>query len=398
MGRGRASILVAVVALTGCAGLRPATTSEPRPRTVERRAPQAAPASRNRIWISPATLRHLPTTGAAWDRLLADAEADPGTADVADQDSAHDVATLAAALVCARTNSPELCDKARAGVVSAIGTERGGRWLAVGRNLTAYVIAADVMGLRADGDPESAGTRVETWIRGFETERLADNNTGEPIPVIPFASGSNASAQEGAAYVAVAAYLGDRAALERAWDAFRTYLCDPSAPDRERIDLHRGVEAGWAYDDRHPCAVDPAGAAKRVPPGRPGAGQLVQLDGAIINDMARGGDLAWPPGTTQYPWVGLEGLVPAAVMLDRAGYPALTVADGAVLRAVRYLRDLELSTGSGTWFRERRCNEIIQLVNVAYGVHFRVDLPAGGGRTVGYTDWTHATWDAAPAG
>jgi hypothetical protein len=398
MGRGRASILVAVVALTGCAGLRPATTSEPRPATVERRAPQTAPASRNGIWISPATLRHLPTTGAAWDRLLADAEADPGTADVADQNSGQDVATLAAALVCARTNSPELCDKARAGVVSAIGTERGGRWLAVGRNLTAYVIAADVMGLRADGDPESAGTRVETWIRGFETERLADNNTGEPIPVIPFASGSNASAQEGAAYVAVAAYLGDRAALERAWDAFRTYLCDPSAPDRERIDLHRGVEAGWAYDDRHPCAVDPAGAAKRVPPGRPGAGQLVQLDGAIINDMARGGDLAWPPGTTQYPWVGLEGLVPAAVMLDRAGYPALTVADGAVLRAVRYLRDLELSTGSGTWFRERRCNEIIQLVNVAYGVHFSVDLPAGGGRTVGYTDWTHATWDAAPAG
>jgi len=398
MGRGRASILVAVVALTGCAGLRPATTSEPGPATVERRAPQTAPASRNGIWISPATLRHLPTTGAAWDRLLADAEADPVTADVADQDSGQDVATLAAALVCARTNSPQLCDKARAGVVSAIGTERGGRWLAVGRNLTAYVIAADVMGLRADGDPESAGTRVETWIRGFETERLADNNTGEPIPVIPFASGSNASAQEGAAYVAVAAYLGDRAALERAWDAFRTYLCDPSAPDRERIDLHRGVEAGWAYDDRHPCAVDPAGAAKRVPPGRPGAGQLVQLDGAIINDMARGGDLAWPPGTTQYPWVGLEGLVPAAVMLDRAGYPALTVADGAVLRAVRYLRDLELSTGSGTWFRERRCNEIIQLVNVAYGVHFSVDLPAGGGRTVGYTDWTHATWDAAPAG
>ena len=399
MGRGRASILVAVVALSGCAGLRPATTPEPRPATVESRAPQTAPAPRsNGIWISPATLRHLPMTGAAWDRLLADAEADPGSADVADQDSGHDVATLAAALVCARTQNPELCDKARAGVVAAIGTERGGRWLAVGRNLTAYVIAADVMGLRADGDPDSAGTRVETWIRGFETERLADNNTGEPSPFIPFASGSNASAQEGAAYAAVAAYLGDRVALERAWDAFRTYLCDPSAPDREHIDLHRGVESGWAYDDRHPCAVNPAGAAKQVPPGRPGAGQVVPLDGAIINDMARGGDLAWPPGTTQYPWVGLEGLVPAAVILDRAGYPAFAVADRAVLRAVRYLRDLELSTGSGTWFRERRCNEIVQLVNVAYGAHFRVDLPTGGGRTVGYTDWTHATWDAGPTG
>ncbi len=399
VGRGRASILVAVVALSGCAGQRAATTSEPRPAKVERPAPSPTPAPRSDgIWISAATLSHLPTTGAAWERLLADAEADPGSADVADQDSGHDVATLATALVCARTHSPELCDKARAGVLSASGTERGARWLAVGRNLTAYVIAADVMGLRADGDAASAGTRVETWIRGFETERLADNNTGEPAPFIPFASGSNASAQEGAAYAAVAAYLGERAALERAWDAFRTYVCDPSALDRERIDLHRGVEAGWAHDDRHPCAVNPAGAAKQIPPGRPGAGQVVPVGGAIINDMARGGDLAWPPGTTQYPWVALEGLVPAAVILHRAGYPAFAVAGRAVLRAVGYLRDLQLSTGSGRWFQERRSNEIIQLVNVAYGARFRVDLPAGAGRTVGYTDWTHATWDARPAG
>jgi len=392
-------MLVAVVALSGCAGHRPATTAQPPPSTVERPAPQTAPEPRsNGIWISPGMLRRLPTMGAAWERLLADAEADPGSADVADQDSGHDVATLAAALACARTDRPELCDKARSGVVSAIGTEHGGRWLAVGRNLTAYVIAADVIGLRDDGDPGSPGTRVETWIRGFQTERLADNNTGEPSPFIPFASGSNASAQEGAAYAAVAAYLGDRAELARAWDAFRTYVCDPSAPDREHIDLHRGVQAGWANDDRHPCAVNPAGAAKQVPPGLPGAGQVLQIGGAIINDMARGGDLAWPPGTTQYPWVGLEGLVPAAVILNRAGYPAFAVADRAVLRAVAYLRDLQLSTGSGRWFRERRSNEIIQLVNVAYGAHFRVDLPVGAGRTVGYTDWTHATWDAGPKG
>ena len=113
------------------------------------------------------------------------------------------------------------------------------------------------------------------------------------------------------------------------------------------------------------------------------------MGGAIINDMARGGDLAWPPGTTQYPWVALEGLVPAAVILDRAGYPAFAVADRAVLRAVRYLWDLQLATQSGRWFQERRSSEILQLVNVAYGARFPVDLPAGAGRTVGYTDWTH---------
>ena len=37
-------------------------------------------------------------------------------------------------------------------------------------------------------------------------------------------------------------------------------------------------------------------------------------------------------------------------------------------------------------------------MNVAYGAHFQVDLPAGAGRTVGYTDWTHATWRDPSAG
>jgi hypothetical protein len=61
-----------------------------------------------------------------------------------------------------------------------------------------------------------------------------------------------------------------------------------------------------------------------------------------------------------------------------------------VLRTVQYLWDLKLATQSGRWFQERRSNEILQLVNVTYGTRFPVELPTGGGRTVGYTDWTHA--------
>jgi hypothetical protein len=393
-------VIVVAITLCGCGSEARESTADDAPRggaTVS--APVGAETGRpDGIWVDAATVRRGPTSGAAWEGLLADAQANPGPADLADQDSGHDVATLAAALVCARTATPELCDKARTGLLSAIATERGGRWLAVGRNLTAYVVAADVLGLRADSDAVSAGSRVEAWIRGFLTARLEHNNSGQPIGFIPFGSGSNASAQEGAAYAAVAAYLGDAAALRRAWDAFRTYVCDPSAPDHERIDLRHGVEAGWAHDARRSCAVNPAGATKDVPEGRPGAGQVRPIGGAIINDMARGGDSAWPPGTTQYPWVALEGLVPAAVILHRAGYPAFAVADRAVLRAVQYLWDLKLSTQSGRWFQERRSSEILQLVNVAYGTRFPVELPAGAGRTVGYTDWTHATWEGGPAG
>lgn len=341
------------------------------------------------IWVSVDSLRERSTSGAAWESVLRDARRDAGRADVSDQDSEHDVYTLAAALACVRIGEP-YCEKARSQVVDAIGTEEGGRWLAVGRNLTSYVIAADLLGLRADDDPNSAGSRVEAWIRSFLTKRLAHNNTGEPIPLIPFASGSNASAQEGAAYAAVAAYAGDREALDRAWDAFRTYACDPTAPDREGIDLEKGIAHGWAHDEANACAINPKGTTKRVPDGRPGAGRVVRIDGAIINDMRRGGSFRHEPGYTQYPWVGLEGVVPAAVILSRAGYPAFEVADSAVLRAVDYLHWLRETTGEERWFDGERADEIVHLVNAAYDRDFRIEDDAvGPGRTIGYTDWVH---------
>lgn len=55
------------------------------------------------IWIGPEQISQLPTSGVAWDAVLADAERDFGIADISDQDSKHDNYTLAAALVCART-------------------------------------------------------------------------------------------------------------------------------------------------------------------------------------------------------------------------------------------------------------------------------------------------------
>ncbi len=211
----------------------------------------------NSIWVSPAELAVLPVSGSAWKAVLSKAD-DGGTADVSDQNSNHDTATLAAALVCVRLSDPVDCNKARGGLLAAIGTEEGGRWLAVGRNMLAYTIAADLLSLHADGNPRSDGSRIEAWLAGFLTRTLSHNNdSSRQVPLAPFESGSNASAQEGAVYIAIAAYLGDREALNRGWDAFRTYACDPSAPDREDIDLNRGVEYGWAADIMHPVPSIP---------------------------------------------------------------------------------------------------------------------------------------------
>lgn len=341
------------------------------------------------IWVDRARLMLHPTSGSAWDRVLEDAERDHGSANIADQDSNHDVYTLAAALACARAD--QHCAKARNGVLGAIGTESGARWLAVGRNLGAYIIAADLLGLRADGIPASDGTRVQEWIESWLTKELLDNNSSELRAIAPFHSSVNAAAQEGFAYVAVAAYLQDTAALGRAWDAFRTFACDPAAPDDEDIYLDPAVTDGWAHDNRRPCAVNPLGTRKTVPSGLPGAGGIYRVDGALIGDMRRGGVFQWKPGYTSYPWVGLEGLIPAALLLDRAGYPAFEVADRAVLRTHEYLWQLRDSTGDARWFDGTRAREIVQLVNAVYHTAFPVNDVTGAGRTVGYTAWTHPT-------
>ncbi len=350
-----------------------ASTEEPNP-----------PAVSDGIWVSPGVLASLPTSGTAWDNLLSAAnDLDPSGANVSDQDSHHDQYTLAAALVCARTGDATLCQRAQAALVNAIDTESGGRWLAVGRNVGAYAIAADLLNLRADGDPNSDGSRVEAWLARFLTRTLSHNNDSSQQITLresAWASGSNASAQEGFIHVAIAAYLGDQSELDWAWGRYRRHVCDLGAPDPSGIDLSKGVAYGWAHDDQNPCAINPKGTQK----------QGVRIDGAIINDMRRGGEFQVYPGYTQYPWVGLEGLVPAAVILHRAGYPAFSIADTAVKRTYDYLWFLRNHTGNVDWFDGMRASETTQLVNVAYGTSFIATRADRRGRTVGFTAWSHA--------
>jgi hypothetical protein len=88
-------------------------------------------------------------TGAAWDRLKTAAVGNLGTPNIADQNSQHDTTTLAAALVYGRMGDAHYRSKAAEAIIAAIGTERGGRTLALGRNLVSYVIAADLIDRRA---------------------------------------------------------------------------------------------------------------------------------------------------------------------------------------------------------------------------------------------------------
>jgi hypothetical protein len=351
------------------------------------------------IWISAAELASRPTSGADWEQLLRDASANPGVADIGDQDSRHDVLTLAAAYVCVRTG--QYCEKARRGVLDAMYTEEEpsdnslgdaipvARWMAVGRNLGSYIIAADLLDLRRGGSTGADGERVQEWLETFLTKQLMDSNSLTLRHGFePFNSGANGAAQLGFAYAALAAYLRDRSALDFVWEGFRTFTCDRGATDVMGINLAPPVADGWT-DPVNPCAVNPKGSILTVPSGLPGAGGTYRIDGALSADMRRGGVYQWTPGYTQYPWVGLEGLVPAAVILERAGYPAFAAGDQAVLRTHEYLQWLQSRTGDTRWFDGVRAREIVHLVNVFYDKQFPINQTIGSGRTVGYTGWSH---------
>jgi hypothetical protein len=324
------------------------------------------------LWISPTELAALPMSGAAWKTVLEVAEADLGPPDVANQDWGHDGKTLACALAAARTGRADLREKAVNALTSAIGTEAGARWLAIGRNLGAYVIAADVLGIRSGP--------IYDWLAGFLTRTLTANNSDEQVTVGNWASGSNASAQVGFVTAALSVYTGDDERLAMFWDGFRRYCGDRTSPVTEDSNSD-----AWQAIPSDPVGIQDKGAVKNG----------CRLDGAIGNDMSRGGDDICSPGWTQYPWVGLEGAVPAALVFARAGYPAWEVVDEAVRRAFDYLWFLRQSSGNADWFDGVRSNECIFLVNRAYETSFLCSLPVAGGRTFGFSDWTHGPAGAA---
>ena len=341
------------------------------------------------LWIDPGALAALPTSGPAWAGLQARADGDIGRADVADQDSFHDTDTLAVALVAARTGRDEYRRRAVGHLLDAIDTDRNpdatcpvapsrARSLAIGRNLPAYVIAADLVGLRHDGVPGSDGSRFAAWVdrlrRQDNCPHLAEDRGPSTLAADHERSASNVSVMAGGARLAAAIYLGDTAEVEDVWRTFRRFT---------------GAEAGgelrftregltWAHDADAPMAVNPAGTTRD---GR-------RIDGVIPNDQGRGGPFAWPPGYTQYPWEGLQGLYVQAQLLAQAGYPAYEAGDRALLRALDYQHHLWRATGDPRWWD--RADWVKHLANAAYATDYPITGDADRGRNMAWTDWTHA--------
>lgn len=314
------------------------------------------------LWIDRPTVRSLPMSGEAWDDLARDANLDWGDASIADQDSRHDVYTFAGALYAVRRNDVAMRDRVVAAIEGAIGTEDGGRTLALARNLTGYVLAADLIGYRS--------TTFSSWLSSVRHEVLPNGSTPYTLITTHERRPNNWGTHAGAARIAVARYLDDRADLAAAVQVFRGYLGDRSA----YADFRFG-DPEWQADPANPVPINPAGATK--------AGFLV--DGAIVDDVRRCEcPVTYPPPKEKYQWEAMQGIVTQATLLDAAGYDDVWQwSDAAIRRAVLYL-DVHADYPA-----DGNNNFVTYLIDRGLGMHTSVGVDARSGQSIGYTDWTH---------
>ena len=327
---------------------------------VARMSPTSA--ATDTILMSRSELLSRPTSGTAWTALKARADSSIGTPDISNQDESADVTTLAKGLVYARIGGAGY----RADVISAlkraVGTETGGRTLALGRNLPGYVIAADLVDLPS-ADPSFDQNTFRPWLRSLLTKTLDGRtlvSTHEDRP-------NNWGTHAGAARAAVAGYLGDSAQIARTAQVFRGYLGDRAA--------YAGFSYGelsWQCDPLRPVGINP-------PCSRAG----INLDGVLPDDMRRGGALQWPPASTGYPWEGMQGAVLQAELLRVQGYDAWSWSNRALLRATTFLYNRAgwPATGDDEWQP--------WLIDKRYGTSFRAPAPARTGKNFGFTDWLY---------
>lgn len=309
-----------------------------------------------------AELRALSTSGPAW-RALKDWAGRSAVPDISNQTDDADLVVLAKALVYGRSGSASLRKEVAAMLRAAVGTESGGRTLALARNVAGYVIAADVIDL-ADDDPAFDRDIFRPWLTGLLREQLDGaslSSTQEDRP-------NNWGTHAGAARAAIALYLGDATELDRVATVFRGWLGDRTA----YADFTWGSRS-WQCDQAAPVGINPVGCKR--------AGH--SIDGVLPDDQRRSGGFRWPPPKENYVWEGLQGAALEAELLTRAGYPAWDWGHKALLRAVTWLYRVDRypAQGDDSW--------LPWLVDRRYGTHFHDSAPSTPGKNFGFTDWLY---------
>lgn len=340
--------------------------------------PTVLQGSGNALWISSQEIAALPASGAAWDRMRTAANGSFGSSALYNQDADHPEWTLAAALVAAKKGPSEMCGstscqaKAIASIMDITddtGTTGGGdgRALGLGRNLMAYVIAADVVNLK-QVDPAKHSSFV-SFLRQIVNKPTTECGT---LRECHAKRPNNWGTMTGASRIAADRYMGDAADLAIAAKIFKGFVGDRAS--YSSFEFGSGA-SDWMCDTANPRPLNPTACIK--------SGK--NLSGALPDDMRRGGGFTWPPTPTNYAWGAYSAIVAQAELLHRAGYDSYNWEDKAILRAMQFNANNMASSASNatSW--------VPWVVKKRYGAgSFNYTPQAnGGGRLMDWADWTH---------
>ncbi len=315
------------------------------------------------MWLSRAEIMRLPTSGAAWDKLVKEANSNWGSPSLSDNNSKHDTSTLAGALVAVRTGNSALAAKTRRSIMSVTRVTSYKRVLEMSRNITSYVIAADIVDLSAGDDAV-----FKRFISGLRTKPLQGHSGGDDLLSTALRSANNWGAMARAAVVAIDIYIGSSGQLAYVAQTHRAWL-----GERVPSSLKYG-DTGW-QGNGSPSGINRRGA---VVSGR-------SADGILPEDQRRTGEpssnRAAPQGS--YPWEGLQGATVTGVLLHRAGLVSINAGDRALQRAYSWLTytNNNPAEGDDTWQP--------WLLNKVAGTNFPTTSAKSPGKNMGWTDWTH---------
>ena len=326
-----------------------------------------------------------PMSGTAWANLVDVANGSLGSADACDINSDHHLRTLAAALVFARTGDAAYGTKARAGVMAGMASQNdgcGNAVLALGRQLTGYVLAADFANLAGAND-----AAFRAWLSAIRTKNIGGHSTRYTINRTHNISVNNWGAYAGASRIAADLYLGDDGDLATAARVTRGFLGD------------RAAYAGWdANLESEDLSWSCTGAAAFTPVNDACTKSGINLNGAVAADISRGGSLTWPPPKTgvQYQLDSIQGLGLQVELLYRNGYANAWAWSDSALKRMAAVVTRSASAGGTGWNATNTSRQMPWLLNERYGTSIPTSW-SGMGRGIGFTDWLYGNGGGSAA-
>ncbi len=378
---------------TTCSPTQPSSTPTPTP------APTVPPQPvSSYLWLSPAEIRALPDN----TTVKSIAESDWGSANLGDNNSNHDVKTLAGALYAVHQNDDAMRSKVVAALKNAMTTSDPNqdgnvsdgnltRALELSRGLQTYIIAADIIDYRE--------TSFQTWVKQMILADVQAHNSGDPcnslskkvsctgVRCTAIASTNNWGGHARASFTAAALYLRNSTSdsatkvlaeqwLQESLNAHKTFIGE-LVPNNFVCN-----DTTWHDNQSQRFGVNKKGTTRNG----------ISISGVLPEDWRRNNyDFTWLPGVTGYMWEGIQGFVVNAVLFHRADLIDFSAGDEAVVRSLNILYGkgeaaqntpvfYNPATGDDSW--------IPWLVNKYAGTAFPTTT-AIPGKNMGYTDWTH---------